>query len=95
MQAAQSAHAAFQFATEHPEETVRWHDESSYLIILGVPNEDALFECADKFSAFGVSCSLVREPDLDGQATSLAIGPSGHWRLLSNLPLLGREVVTA
>jgi len=95
MQAAQAAHAAFQFAIEHEAETGRWHDESSYLILLSVPDEDALFQYADRFTALGVPCSMMREPDIGNQATAVAIGPSPHWRLLSDLPLLGREVAVA
>lgn len=95
MQCAQTAHAAFQFAVEHPEETAKWHEESSYLICLGVENEDELIEWALRLSTLGFECSLMREPDIGNQATSLAIAPSPHWKLFSQLPLLGREEVMA
>jgi peptidyl-tRNA hydrolase len=95
MQAAQTAHAAFQFAVEHLNLTLDWHDESSYLIVLGVPDEDALFDFADRMTSLGVPCSLMREPDIENQATALAIAPSEHWREFSSLPLLGKEVEMA
>jgi peptidyl-tRNA hydrolase len=93
MQCAQSAHAAFQFAVEHPEITSKWHEESSYLICLGVENETELLIWSETAHDLGVKRSLMREPDLGGQATSLAIAPSPHWKLFSQLPLLGREEV--
>lgn len=75
--------------------TAVWHRDSQFLILLGVPDEDSLFAYADRFAELGVECSLMREPDYGDQATALAVAPSEHWRLLSSLPLLGKEVTAA
>lgn len=99
LQAAQAAHAAFQFAVEHPEETRSWYSGSNYLILVSVPDEDSLLEWADLVYREGVPYSLVTEPDLPngvndvGQHTSLAVNPSHLGDRFSSLPLLGKEVV--
>lgn len=69
-----------------------WYSGSNYLILLSVPDEDALLEIADQFASSGVKCSLVREPDFGDEATALALAPSHLSAMLSSLPLLGREV---
>lgn len=95
LQAAQTAHAAFQFAIEHPDVTAKWHDESSYLIVLGVPDEDTLLDYADLAHFEGVPYTMMVEPDLGNQHTSLAVAPSHLWQKFSALPLLGKELVGA
>jgi hypothetical protein len=54
-------------------------------VLLQVPDEEALLRLNE--SANGTPRSLFREPDVDDEATALAIAPSGR-RLISNLPLL-------
>jgi hypothetical protein len=80
----QAGHAALLHAHYHPG---WWHD--GYLVILAVPDEYRLWllsQCLD-----GVTC--FREPDLDGQLTAIAAGPSAG-QLLRKLPLaLSREGV--
>lgn len=92
MQAAQAAHAAFEFSLHHPDLMATWHADSGYLILLAVPDEPALLEWADRVTGAGIGHALMREPDLDGQATALAVAPSPVGSLFSSLPLLGREV---
>lgn len=93
LQAAQTAHAAFQFACEHSDVTAKWHRDSSYLIVLGVPDEETLTDYARLVEQAGVPCSLFREPDIGDEATALAVAPSELWRMFSDLPLLGKELV--
>lgn len=88
MQVAQSVHAAFQFAREHPRETAEWLSASQTLVVLAVPDEAALLDYALHHG--GTARTLVREPDLDDEATALACGPS-HWNVaFSSLPLAGK-----
>lgn len=73
-----------------------WYHGSNYLILLSVPDEDALLEYADLVAFEGVPYSLVTEPDLEdspgGWHTALAIAPSSLGAKLSQLPLMGKEV---
>lgn len=92
MQAAQAAHAAFQFSVENPDLMAEWYHGSNYLILLSVPDEQSLIEWMDVACLEGIPCSLVREPDIGDEATALAIAPSSLGARLSSLPLMGKEV---
>jgi len=75
-----------------------WFSDSRYLILLSVPDESSLLAYARQAEALGIPSSLVREPDLDDEATALALGPcEASQRLCSSLPLAlrEREVVAA
>lgn len=93
LQAAQAAHAAFEFSLRHPDVMRRWHEDSSYLILLSTPNEDTLLDLANLPHFADVPYALVVEPDLGNEHTSLAVAPNannGRW--FSTLPLLGKEL---
>jgi len=83
---AQSVHAAFQMATEHPGLVACWLRESSNLVVLEVPDEAALMALRARAGAAGVPCALFREVDFGDAATALALGPEGR-RLVACLPL--------
>lgn len=92
MQAVQAAHALLAFAVENPGLTGTWHEDSSNLVILSVPDEAALLwliACAEHDD---ILCTPFREPDLDDALTAVAIEPAG-WRLCSSYPLALREAV--
>ncbi len=75
---------------KYPELTRRWFDESNYLILVSVPNEEVLLDHA---ATIGVPNAVIREPDLNNEATAVAVGPSETaWRALAQLPLAFREV---
>lgn len=94
--AAQAVHAAFSFAERHPSITGPWQRESQYLVIVTVPDEIALIGLASNALARNLVVSTWHEPDLDGQATAVALEPgSAARRLCSNLPLLGRSLKEA
>ena len=90
LQAAQACHALRLFSAEHPEEDRAWYEGSNNLVLLQIPDEKELLALRDQVN--GCPASLFREPDVDDEATALALGP-GSRRLISNLPLLLREVV--
>ena len=91
LQGAQAAHAAFHFSVDHPDLTARWVRDSNYLILLAVPDEQALLRLTRRVEAAGVTFSLVREPDMADEATAVAVAPSRSARVFANLPLFGRD----
>jgi peptidyl-tRNA hydrolase len=93
-QATQSTHAALKFSIEHPLLCETWYRESSYLVLLQVPDEDGLFYFHKRACQLELVHSVWTEPDMDDTHTAIAIAPSElASRLLANLPLLLREPV--
>jgi Peptidyl-tRNA hydrolase PTH2 len=92
LQAAQATHAAFQLALTHPDEVRRWHDESNCVVLLCVPDEDALLDELDVIAEAGAPYAVVVEPDIGDEHTAVAIAPSGFSRRFANLPLMGKEL---
>lgn len=91
--AVQCAHAAFTFAATFPELTSKWLKDSSYLVLVEVPDEDALDALRDQAigydSGFRVAHVSVYEPDLNDELTAIALEPSEVARkLCSSLPLI-------
>jgi peptidyl-tRNA hydrolase len=94
LQMAQAVHAAFHFADEHPDMVSGWLNASNFLVVVSVPGEAALVALQDQADAAGITSSLVREPDIDDQATALCLEPGpAAKRLCSQLPLALREKV--
>ncbi len=87
LQLAQTAHAAFQFAQEHPEAWAAWSVSSNTVAVLRVADETELRSAAAL--AGEDPSSLVIEPDLDDQGTAVAILPATGKRF-ARLPLAGR-----
>jgi peptidyl-tRNA hydrolase len=94
LQAAQAAHSAFQFSLEHPDVMRAWHEGSNCLVLLSVPDEQALLVWRDAAESAGLAVTLVIEPDLGDEHTALAVGPTRSG-MFSALPLTGREVAMA
>lgn len=92
LQAAQAAHAAFQFFHEHPVLVGRWFVLSNYLIIVQVPDETALLDLGLAAERLDIVFAAISEPDLDGEMTALALAPTDATRkLCASLPLALRE----
>jgi hypothetical protein len=71
-----------------------WHRESSYLVLLSVPDENELNALQARIEALDHPYSAYHEPDFDGALTALSIAPSPViQRLLSAYPLTGKEPV--
>jgi hypothetical protein len=88
-QAVQAAHAALQYAAEHPG---GWHEGA--LVLLALPSCDSLWDLAYWLDRHGDAVSLFREPDLADELTAIAAGPSAG-RMLRHVPLAfsdGKEV---
>lgn len=60
------------------------------LVLVEVPDESSLIAVTKQLDGAGVRVEVFREPDLDDEMTSVAVGPEG-WRLLSSLPLAMRD----
>jgi peptidyl-tRNA hydrolase len=88
---AQSVHAAFSFADEHPVIAHEWHRDSQFLVVVNVPDQFALLSLVDDARERGIDVSLWREPDVDGEITAIALAPvAASKTLCSSLPLAGR-----
>ncbi len=72
-QAVQSTHAAIQFGVEHAEEHKEWYENSNYLGLLSVANEQELHQLIIKAREQGIKHSIFREPDIDNQITAIAL----------------------
>jgi peptidyl-tRNA hydrolase len=91
---AQAIHASFGFAQVYSSLTNEWLRDSQFLIVVSVPDEHALKALSDEASDRGIPQYLWHEPDLDDQATAVALAPGlDSRRLCANLPLAGREPV--
>jgi len=65
-----------------------WIIQSNFLVIVSVPDEDALLDLITEASRRGIIRTAVREPDLDNEATACALAPGDAARkLCANLPL--------
>lgn len=96
LQAAQAAHAAFQFFHEYPVIAGRWFVTSNYLIIVSVPDENALAALAVHASILTTLTATVREPDINDEITAVALAPTpAARRLCSQLPLALRDHAVA
>jgi hypothetical protein len=84
-------HAAFQFSTEFPAIMAEWARDSNYVVVLAARDRAHLLEQFDRCSC-AVYRALVTEPDLDDEATAFAVLGVSAGRLLSSLPLAGKEL---
>lgn len=82
-QAAQAVHAAIGFALEFP------HLIPETVILVGVPDEEALAMLMGE--AFSYATCAIREPDLGGSLTAVALEPSAAI-YCRGLPLLLKGV---
>jgi hypothetical protein len=66
---------------------------SNFIVLVTVPDEQALSEVVTSASSRGLRVSLNWEPDVDDQLTAIVLEPSPEARrLCSAFPLLGREL---
>lgn len=95
LQAAQVAHVAFQFAYEHRPLATQWMEDSNFLVILSVENEEALALRALAADGSNLPVTWFREPDIGNALTAIAVAPSPRTvELMADLPLAFREYNT-
>jgi peptidyl-tRNA hydrolase len=81
-------HALRQFTAEHPEIDRVWFEQSNYLGLLSVKNEEELHRLIEQAAEHGIHHSIFREPDIDNQITAIALSPGPKSKkLCSRLPL--------
>jgi len=94
LQMAQAVHAAFSFSDEHPRVARTWHRDSQFLVVVNVPDEAHLLALSQTARALGVEVAQWHEPDVNGEATAIALAPVAAAKVLcSSLPLAGRAMV--
>ena len=95
LQLAQSAHAMAQFWDEHPTFARSWLHRSNFLVVIAVPDEDALLTLATEAALGHELCTTkVHEPDLGDEYTAIAIQPSeAATALCACFPLALRNAV--
>lgn len=88
-QIVQTAHSAFHAGQADPEKGAALDCEISSLVLLQVPNEEALLALHEKLKKAGVVHSTFHEPDDNMGWTSITtVSIEGETRkLFSNLPL--------
>ncbi|QAX94204.1 peptidyl tRNA hydrolase [Mycobacterium phage Adlitam] len=76
LQLAQSVHAMAEFWDQHPTFARSWRHRSNFLVVVSVPDEEALLALASEAAiGKGLCTTLVCEPDLGDEHTALAIQP--------------------
>lgn len=91
---AQSTHAAFEFSVDFPSITEVWRRNSNFLVIVAVPDENALLYLANAASALGLKHTVVREPDYGNTVTAIALEPGDMARrLCAEFPLALKRTV--
>lgn len=81
-------HALRQFTAEHPDIDKAWFEQSNYLGLLSVQNEEELVRLLADANERGIETSVFREPDIDNQMTAIALSPGPKSKkLCSRLPL--------
>ena len=68
---AQSGHAIAKFSIQYNELFNIWYNESNYLIILEVQNENHLQRLYEKLKWRGANVVAFTEPDINDQLTSI------------------------
>lgn len=84
--ATQACHALSSFAVTYPELHARWHEGGKNLVLLAIPNEQALGELMRVAAELGLCQAAFHEPDLSHQLTACAF-EYGVRKLVSSLPL--------
>lgn len=93
-QIVQTAHALAEFAVDYEGMFKEWREKSAYLCCLSVDNEEDLKNFTKKLDELDIRYSTMRESDLDGQLTALAIQPLPkelHKKLYQKIKLSGYD----
>jgi peptidyl-tRNA hydrolase len=92
LQAAQACHAVTDLILTYPEEAQKWREDSNFLIVLSVENEQELCELAIELARTNMHWCKFREPDMNNELTALAVLPDKYSeKFFRNLPLALRE----
>ena len=91
-QAVQSAHASIDFCFAFNNKASPWHKESQYLVMLSLPDEEALQQLILKCKLAGISYTAFYEPDLNNQLTPICLEPGPiTQKLVKRIPLMFKQ----
>ena len=86
LRAAQACHAQRQFAADHPEDDLDWFTKSNTIVLLEVPDIEALVDLTFRLDRRDIKYARFIEPDLGHELTAIAVAPEGR-PLCQRLPL--------
>jgi peptidyl-tRNA hydrolase len=71
-----------------------WMNSTNNLVVVAVPDEEALAQLAARAVEEGIARTIVREPDYGNSITAVALEAGKiAQRLCAQLPLAGKELV--
>jgi peptidyl-tRNA hydrolase len=82
LQASQAVHVGHLFTVEHPDTFSRWHKASNVIVLVSVPDADALDALRARAISAAIPVSAFTDDDLGTRLTSLVIGPGNKARKL-------------
>ena len=84
-----------QFWDEHPTFARSWLHRSNFLVVVSVPDEDALLALSSEATlGYGLRTTRVMEPDLGDEYTALALEPGKKAAdLCASFPLALRNAI--
>jgi len=74
-QAVQAMHALRQFVHDHSEVDRCWFEQSNYIGLLSVNNENDLYRLIETAEQRNIRFSIFKEPDIGNQITAIALEP--------------------
>ena len=90
-QSSQAMHAAIDYCMTHKPKD--WWNMSNTIVVLVADSQEHLLELTKRALVDGVKSVTFCEPDLNYEATSLALEPGDKSKLIcKGLPLLGKDV---
>jgi len=78
LRAAQACHALRQFVAEHPEIDKAWFETSNTIVLLEVPDLEALSDLTFELDRRDITYSQFIEPDIGHELTAVAVAPEGR-----------------
>lgn len=77
-----------QFAAENQKLDLEWFNNSNYICLLSVNNENDLLDLIIKAKSNNVKFSIFREPDLNNTITAICLEPGKNTKkIVSNIKL--------
>lgn len=69
-----------------------WRRHSNFLVVVAVPDEQALLDLANRAAQLSLCHTVVREPDYGDSVTAVALQPGAQaQKICAQLPLAPKE----
>lgn len=82
LQCSQAVHVGHLYTVEHPDIFIDWHRKSNTVVIVAVPDAEALEALYARAVSAAIPVSAFVDDDLGTRLTSLAIGPGNKAKKL-------------